>query len=114
MTKKYHGTFDAGKVRVYIISESNRTGFAHWFTPDAKVFNLPYLGFLSSEPQAEYRAMISKQLAGNDEVYDIVRIGTDMGAYAKKMSEFGITADKVFRNDTNVGSVLMVKLKPAS
>ena len=88
--QKYQGTFDAGKVRAYIISESYRTGFAHWFTPDAKVFSLPYLGFLSSEMQAKYRDMLSELLEENDEVYDIVGIGTDMDAYTKKIFEFGI------------------------
>jgi len=111
--QKYQGTFDAGKVRAYIISESYRTGFAHWFTPDAKVFSLPYLGFLSSEMQAKYRDMLSELLEENDEVYDIVGIGTDMDAYTKKIFEFGIVPDQVFRNDTNVGSVMMVRLKPA-
>lgn len=110
----YQGTFDAGKVRAYIISESYRTGFAHWFTPEAKVFSLPYLGFLSSDIQSKYRARISELLHGSDAVYDIVGTGTDMEAYARKMAEFGIVPDQATRNDTNVGSVLIVRLKPAS
>lgn len=63
--------------------------------------------------QAKYRDMLSELLEENDEVYDIVGIGTDMDAYTKKIFEFGIVPDQVFRNDTNVGSVMMVRLKPA-
>jgi len=110
--QKYQGTFDTGKVDAFILSESGRSGYAYWFNKNAYAFILDYLGSVTADYQNYYKAKLAEVLRKNDQVYDIVGVRTDMDAYAQKMAGHGIAVEKVFQNDTNVGSVIMVKLKP--
>lgn len=110
--QKYEGTFDTSEVDAFIISEPGKSGYAYWFNKNSYTFMLDYLGSVDAEHQKYYRAKLAEVLHNNDQVYDIVSIGTDMGAYTQKMAGNGIAVENVFQNDTNVGNVMMVKLKP--
>lgn len=109
--QEYRGSFNAGKVDAYIISSTELNSYAHWLTPDAYVFNLSYLEYLSNEKKTLFKAKLAEVLRANDNVYDIVRIGTKIDDYAKKMSVYGISVEKVSQVDTNVVNILIVKLK---
>ena len=110
--QKYKGTFDTSNIDA-IVTEGY-TCWAYWFKSDAYIFQTSYLGLVSADKQRLYKAKLAKVLNENDQVYDIVTTNTDMDAYAKRLADYGIEIDNVFQNDTNLGSVKMVKLKPKS